>query len=38
MRPLKVAVDAITVVAVLLWIVAALIVGSVVYLCVGAAA
>lgn len=32
MRPLKVAVDAITVVAVLLWIVAALIVGSVVYL------
>jgi putative ABC transport system permease protein len=32
MRPLKVAVDAITIVAVLLWIVAALIVGSVVYL------
>jgi putative ABC transport system permease protein len=32
MRPLKVAVDAITIVAVLLWIVAALIVGSIVYL------
>lgn len=32
MRPLKVAVDAITLLAVLLWIVAALIVGSVVYL------
>ncbi len=32
MRPLKVAVSAITIVAVLLWIVAALIVGSVVYL------
>ncbi|MCH9668238.1 MAG: ABC transporter permease [Actinomycetia bacterium] len=32
MRPLKVAVDAITIVAVLLWIVAALIVGSVIYL------
>ena len=32
LRPLKVAVDAITIVAVLLWIVAALIVGSVVYL------
>jgi putative ABC transport system permease protein len=32
MRPLKVAVDAITIVAVLLWILAALIVGSVVYL------
>jgi putative ABC transport system permease protein len=32
MRPLKVAVDAITIVAFLLWIVAALIVGSVVYL------
>jgi putative ABC transport system permease protein len=32
LRPLKVAVDAITIVAVLLWIVAALIVGSVIYL------
>jgi putative ABC transport system permease protein len=32
MRPTKVAVDAITIVAVLLWIVAALIVGAVVYL------
>jgi putative ABC transport system permease protein len=32
MRPLKVAVDAITIVAVLLWILAALIVGSIVYL------
>jgi putative ABC transport system permease protein len=32
MRPLRVAVDAITIVAVLLWILAALIVGSVVYL------
>ncbi|WP_454561529.1 ABC transporter permease [Mycobacterium haemophilum] len=32
MRPLKVAVDAITILAVLLWVVAALIVGSVVYL------
>jgi putative ABC transport system permease protein len=32
MRPLKVAIDAITIVALLLWIVAALIVGSVVYL------
>jgi putative ABC transport system permease protein len=32
LRPLKVAVDAITIVAVLLWILAALIVGSVVYL------
>jgi putative ABC transport system permease protein len=32
MLPLKVAVDAITIVAILLWIVAALIVGSVVYL------
>lgn len=32
MRPMKAAIDAITIVAVLLWIVAALIVGSVVYL------